>query len=90
MKKSYLVFIFTLTFTLTLICISINSYKLKSARKALFYGLFKFLYKRQNGKKADPLKRAKALIFGCIKGFAIVTKILGVILGDIFLIFTLL
>lgn len=55
MEKPYLVFIFTLTFTLTLICISINSYKLKSARKALFYGLFKFLYKRQNGKKADPL-----------------------------------
>ena len=67
MKKSYLVFIFTLTFTLTLICISINSYKLKSARKALFYGLFKFLYKRQNGKKADPLKRAKAFIFICNK-----------------------
>ena len=62
MKKSYLVFIFTLTFTLTLICISINSYKLKSARKALFYGLFKFLYKRQNGKKADPLKRTVSLI----------------------------
>ena len=58
METPYLVFIFTLTFTLTLICISINSYKLKSARKALFYGLFKFLYKRQNGKKADPLKRA--------------------------------
>ena len=68
MKKTYLVFILTLTFTLTLICIHINSYKLKSARKALFYGLFKFLYKRQNGKKADPLKRANSLYFVENKG----------------------
>ena len=85
MKKSYLVFIFTLTFTLTLICISINSHKIKSARKALFYGLFKFLYKRQNGTKAVPLKRAfnSVLIFYAYfirgQGIGIAKIILGTI-----------